>query len=216
MPGHEKFLKTSMRTVSGHFPDYVIVVIDSNKGPQAMTVEHLGICAGLKIPFFFVLTKIDCTQEAKALKTKAKCEKAMKNPLFKKPTVTINSIEDVKKLDMNDIQGGFLVPIFQLSAKSGLGVDALRTFLSLVPPSISRTQLMKSSQMNPKISTKIVIDDKFLSKTAGIILGGTVINGKVKAGDFMMVGPDKGGNFNEVRIVCIHCERVEIDEATEG
>jgi len=63
MAGHQKYLKTTMHGISSTFPDYALIVIDSNKGPQSMTIEHLGICHGLKLPFFFVLTKTDMAQE---------------------------------------------------------------------------------------------------------------------------------------------------------
>ena len=63
--------------------------------------------------------------------------------------------------------------------------------------------------MNPKIKNKVVIDDKFFSKTVGIILSGTVLKGEINVGDFMMLGPDKGGHFHEVKIVGMHKERVD-------
>ena len=43
----------------GLIPDYVLIVIGANFGLNKMTKEHLGIALALKIPFFFVITKVD-------------------------------------------------------------------------------------------------------------------------------------------------------------
>ena len=56
----------------------------------------------------------------------------------------------------------------------------------------------------------MIIDSKYFSKTQGIILGGTVLKGTVKVGDTMMLGPDKGGLFNEVKVFGIHEDRVDL------
>lgn len=45
----------------GYMPDYSMVVVGANKGlnERDMTIEHLIIARILKLPIFFVVTKID-------------------------------------------------------------------------------------------------------------------------------------------------------------
>ena len=140
MPGHEKFLKTSMKTVTGQFPDYIGIVIDSNRGPAKMTLEHLGLCEGLSLPFFFILTKTDIAQDKQRELTKKKVQRAMSNERFNKQVIFIENREQVDSINYKNIESGFTVPVFVVSAKRGDGIDSLRYFLSKITPSIARIQ----------------------------------------------------------------------------
>lgn len=140
-----------------------------------MTLEHLGLTEGLSLPFFFILTKIDVALEKKKEQTKKRVEKAMSNDRFKKQVVFVSERKDVDAINMKNIESGFTVPVFICSAKTGEGIDSLRYFLSKIPPSIARSNVAQGSVVNPAITTKMVVDDKFFSKTVGIILSGTIM-----------------------------------------
>lgn len=62
--GHPKYMKTTIRGLTGKSPDYAILVIsaESDTIPQ-MTKEHLGLATMLKIPIMIVLNKIDLIQD---------------------------------------------------------------------------------------------------------------------------------------------------------
>jgi len=49
-----------------------------------------------------------------------------------------------------------------------------------------------------------------------MIMGGTVLRGKIKLDQQMMFGPDRNGNFRQVIIKSIHENRVSISEGSEG
>jgi len=134
----------------------------------------------------------------------------MKKPQFGKCVSVINDKEDVNKLGMADVASGFCCPIFPVSAKDGRGIDLLRKFLFRIPASIARTQMTEKVIQHSSIKQKLVIDSKYFSKTHGIVIGGTVLDGTIKVGDVMMLGPDKGGLFSEVKVFGIHEERVEL------
>ena len=57
--GHEKYLKTTMFGLTGHFPDYGVLVIAANRGILRMTREHMGLMLHLKIPFIIIMTRED-------------------------------------------------------------------------------------------------------------------------------------------------------------
>lgn len=63
MCGHERYLKTTIFGLVGCMPDYAMVIIGANMGITRMTREHIGLSIALKIPIFFVLTKIDIAPE---------------------------------------------------------------------------------------------------------------------------------------------------------
>jgi len=60
LAGHAKYLKTTLFGMTGHHPDYAMLVVGSNMGFIGMTKEHLGITLALKIPAILVVLKVCC------------------------------------------------------------------------------------------------------------------------------------------------------------
>lgn len=61
LAGHESYLKNTIYGMTGHFPDYAILVVGCNKGILPMTKEHMGILVKLNIPFVIACSKEDLT-----------------------------------------------------------------------------------------------------------------------------------------------------------
>ena len=59
LAGHEKYLRTTLFGMTGHQPDYAMLIVGSNMGIVGMTKEHLGISLALRVPVFIVVTKTD-------------------------------------------------------------------------------------------------------------------------------------------------------------
>uniref|UniRef100_A0A3Q2PG08 GTP-binding protein 1 n=1 Tax=Fundulus heteroclitus TaxID=8078 RepID=A0A3Q2PG08_FUNHE len=59
LAGHEKYLKTTVFGMTGHMPDFCMLMVGSNAGIVGMTKEHLGLALALNVPVFVVVTKID-------------------------------------------------------------------------------------------------------------------------------------------------------------
>ena len=43
LAGHEKYLKTTVFGLTGHLPDFCLIVVGSNAGVIGMAKEHLGL-----------------------------------------------------------------------------------------------------------------------------------------------------------------------------
>lgn len=61
--GHEKYFRTTAYGLTGHLPDYACLLIGANMGVVGMCKEHLGVALALKVPVFFVVTKVDICPE---------------------------------------------------------------------------------------------------------------------------------------------------------
>ena len=49
--------------MTGHAPDFGMLMVGANAGVVGMTKEHLGLALALSVPVFVVVTKIDmCPQ----------------------------------------------------------------------------------------------------------------------------------------------------------
>ena len=44
---------------AGHLPDYACLIVGANMGLVGMCKEHMGVALALKVPVFFVVTKVD-------------------------------------------------------------------------------------------------------------------------------------------------------------
>jgi len=62
-PGHEKYFRTTAYGLTGHLPDYACLIVGANMGVVGMCKEHLGVALALKVPVFFVVTKVDIAPE---------------------------------------------------------------------------------------------------------------------------------------------------------
>lgn len=59
LAGHEKYLKTTIFGMTGHMPDYTMLMIGANMGIIGTTKEHLSLALSLQVPVYLVVTKID-------------------------------------------------------------------------------------------------------------------------------------------------------------
>ncbi len=58
LAGHERYFKTTAYGLTGYLPDYCCLIVGANAGLVGMCKEHLGVALALKVPVFFVVTKV--------------------------------------------------------------------------------------------------------------------------------------------------------------
>ena len=56
LAGHEKYLKTTIFGMTGHMPDYTMLMIGANAGVIGTTREHLSLALSLSVPVFIVVS----------------------------------------------------------------------------------------------------------------------------------------------------------------
>ena len=220
MCGHEKYLKTTMHGLTSLFPDYCLLVIGANMGISKMTKEHLGISLALNLPVIIVFTKIDLAPENVYNDNIKKILKIMKVNCNKSPLL-VKTVEDIDNVK-NNIKSGKICPIFSVSNLEATGIDMLRYFLSILPKSMAQEKCSKllgedaiETTNETEVTTKFIVDSRFYCRGVGLILGGTILRGKITLDQQMMFGPDRNGNFRPILIKGIHENRVPIQEAGE-
>lgn len=95
LAGHEKYLKTTVFGLTGHAPDFVMLMVGSNMGVVGMTKEHLGISLALRVPVFVVITKIDMCPDNIMKETLSQIKKVLKSPGSRKIPIVIRNEDDV-------------------------------------------------------------------------------------------------------------------------
>ncbi|KAI6216034.1 Protein synthesis factor and Translation elongation factor EFTu EF1A domain containing protein [Aphelenchoides besseyi] len=206
LAGHEKYLKTTIFGLTGHQPDYTMLMIGANMGISGMTKEHLSLCLALNVPVFVVITKIDYCPENVLEETLKQLNKLLRSPGSRKLPVVVNNMEDIFMAAQHFYQGR-MCPIFRVSNVTGENLDKVRTFLNILP--IRRTITDQSKVL-------FVIDEVFWVDGVGTVVSGNCVNGTVRVNDTLWLGPDSTGNFVQVPIKSIHRKRMPVDTVRHG
>jgi len=208
LAGHEKYFKTTLFGMTGHIPDYVMLLVGANMGVVGMTKEHLGCALALRVPIFIVVTKIDICPENVLKQTLDSIKKILKSPGIKKIPLLVKREDDVI-VSSKEISSARIVPIFCISNVTGKNVDLLKKFLNLLPS----THDWDSLASEP---VQFVIDNDWSITGVGTVAAGTVTHGCLTANASLLLGPNEFGEFIPVTIKSVHINRLPVREARAG
>lgn len=207
LAGHERYLRTTLKGILGHTPDYALIVVAANMGTVGTFREHLGICVVLGIPFAVVVTKIDL-DPYNVKNTLSEVERILKLPGVNKIPFRVDGEEDAV-LAARHIASGRVTPIFTVSNVTGVGLDLLKKFLDLAPPRLEWDRKVDQDLL-------VYIDDKFLVKGVGVVVSGMVLQGKIGVNQEVYVGPFQDSSYRLVKVKSIHVNRVSVESARAG
>jgi selenocysteine-specific elongation factor len=168
VPGHERFVRNMVAGATG--VDLFLLVIDAAEGARPQTHEHLAILRLLGIDRGVVaVTKADAVDEE---------------------TLEL-AVEEAREL----------VPeadVVAVSAKTGTGLDELRSALAAVADDVERS--------HPEGPARMYLDRVFTLRGIGTVVTGTLWSGTIGEGDELRVEP--AGIDVRVRSVQVHDETV--------
>ena len=206
LAGHEKYLKTTVFGMTGHAPDFAMLMVGSNAGIIGMTKEHLGLALALNVPVFVVVTKIDMCPPNVLQETLKLLQRILKSPGCRKIPVLVQNQDDVVCSAMN-FTSERMCPIFQVSNVTGENLNLLQMFMNLL------STRLKSF---PAAPAEFQIDDTFSVPGVGTVVSGTLLQGSIKINDTLMLGPDALGNFQPIAVKSIHRKRMPVKEVKGG
>ena len=173
VPGHERFVRNMVAGATG--VDLFLLVIDAAEGARPQTHEHLAIIRLLGIERGVVaVTKADAVDEE---------------------TLEL-ALEEAREL----VPGA---PAVAVSAKTGLGLDELRSALAAAADSLGGA--------HPVGATRLFVDRVFTLRGIGTVVTGTLWSGRVAEGDALRAEPT--GLDVRVRSVQVHDRPVAAAEA---
>ncbi|KAG1676001.1 GTP-binding protein 1 [Nymphon striatum] len=206
LAGHERYLKTTVFGMTGHVPDFSMLMIGSNAGVVGMTKEHLGLALALNVPVFVVITKIDMCPPNVLQDNLKLLVRILKSPGCRKIPVMVQSADDVV-ISATNFVSERLCPIFQVSNVSGENLDLLKMFLNLLTP---------STPSNDQEPAEFQIDDTYSVPGVGTVVSGTTLKGVIRLNDTLLLGPDPLGHFQAIAIKSIHRKRMPVKEVRGG
>jgi len=206
LAGHEKYIKTTVSGITGHMPDYCMLLIGANMGVTKMTREHLKLALSFKIPVIIVITKIDIAPTHILKKTVNDIKSLLK--AGNRKTFTIQSENDVINCVKN-LHSDVIYPIFQISNVTGENLNFLKIFLNILTPRIQWNLMIDKP-------TEVTVDEIYTITGVGTVIGGIVLSGIVKTGQDMLLGPTEQGEFMKVKIKSIQTNRVPVKQVQPG
>ena len=163
-PGHAAFEK--MRGRGAKVADIAILVVALDDGLMPQTVEAIEHIQGAKVPMIVAINKIDL-------------------PGIDKPVQLQKIKKQLSDNGVNIEEYGGDVPLVELSAKTGEGVDKLLEIITLV----AEISELKGDVSAP--TTGVVIESN-LDKFKGPIATLLVRNGTLRKGDLVLLNGVKG------------------------
>lgn len=206
LAGHERYLKTTVFGMTGHAPDFAMLMIGANAGVIGMCKEHLGLALALNVPVFVVITKIDMCPPNVLKETLNLLMKILKSPGCRKIPVLVQNNDDVIVTATN-FTSERMCPVFQVSNVSGENLPLLKSFLNLLSTQV---------KCNPNEPAEFQIDDTFSVPGVGTVVSGTLLQGQISINDTLLLGPDALGQFAPVPIKSIHRKRMPVREVRGG
>jgi translation initiation factor IF-2 len=155
-PGHEAF--SAIRSRGARTADIAVLVVAADEGVKAQTKEAIRIIKEAKIPFIVAINKID-KEEA--------------NPTRIKQELAENEV-------MVEGYGG-IVPVVEMSAKKGEGLDELLEMILL----IAELEELKAPFNVP---ARGVIIESHKDSRRGLVATGIVMEGELRVGDWISAG----------------------------
>ncbi|XP_063983782.1 GTP-binding protein 1 [Diachasmimorpha longicaudata] len=206
LAGHERYLKTTVFGMTGHAPDFGMLMVGANAGIVGMTKEHLGLALALSVPVFVVVTKIDMCPPNVLQENLRLLIRILKSPGCRKVPVIVKTPDDVVVSATNFVSER-LCPIFQVSNVNGENLNLLKMFLNLL------TARMISHDDEP---AEFQIDDTYSVPGVGTVVSGTTLKGIIKLNDILLLGPDPLGHFTQIAVKSIHRKRMPVNEVRGG
>lgn len=206
LAGHERYLKTTVFGMTGHAPDFGMLMIGANAGIVGMTKEHLGLALALSVPVFVVVTKIDMCPPNVLQDNLKLLIRILKSSGCRKVPVMVKTKDDVIVSATNFVSQR-LCPIFQVSNVTGENLELLTMFLNLL-----KTR-MPSQDDKP---AEFQIDDTYSVPGVGTVVSGTTLAGVIRLNDTLLLGPDPLGRFTPIAVKSIHRKRMPVPEVRGG
>ncbi|KAK3755913.1 hypothetical protein QZH41_019435, partial [Actinostola sp. cb2023] len=206
LAGHEKYLKTTIFGMTGHVPDFAMLMVGSNAGIIGMTKEHLGLALALNVPVFVVVTKIDMCPPNVLQETMKLLTRILKSPGCRKIPVVVQNTDDVV-VSATNFMSEKVCPIFQVSNVTGENLDLLKMFMNL---------LSVRCDSHDEEPSEFQIDDTYSVPGVGTVISGTCMQGIIRLNDTLLLGPDPLGQFQPISIRSIHRKRMPVKEVRGG
>lgn len=206
LPGHREYIRTALRGVVSIHSDLAMVIVDASGTLEDShtTKCHLEALDAYNIPFFIVMTKVDVSTDESCLNVSKNLARMIRQINSSYKLLAIRKMED-----LNNIKHPF-IPVFQLSNRTGKGLEVLIHFFRTMLP-----RSRKSTFINLENSSIMPVINIYPTTLSGLVISGIIHCGNFQKNQQVYIGPDGLGNFEKCKIKQIQCNYQVIDRAMQ-
>jgi GTP-binding protein LepA len=176
-PGHVDFTYEVSRSLNAC--EGAILVVDASQGIQAQTLSNLFLELDAGLEIIPVLNKIDLP----------------------------GAEPERRKQEVHDLIGANPDDILLVSAKEGLGIDALlEAIVARVPPPVG----------NPDAPLRALIFDSYYDRYRGAIPSVRIVDGSMRAGTHIVFAAGSGQDYEVAEVGYLQLRQVPTDELGPG
>lgn len=172
--GNEKYAKTMIRGICSYYPDYVMIVIDAERGPNETGINHFKLASAFSVPIIIVVTKIDQVSNEKLISVRQDIKNFINPDSF---LITVDS-DNAVSLCSRRINDENIIPVFNVSCVSSQcsGLEYLLSFLHQLPLNEANKKWNQSKEQGSEFH----ITETFQTAESNIpILSGIVVKGQL-------------------------------------
>lgn len=211
LAGHQRYLGTTLFGLGSHSPDLVLLVVSAISTLTSVTTDHISLALGMEKSMAIVINKTDLATKEDQESCYEEIVRALRllhpeiNP-FK-----VAGLDDAISIGSR-FRDSKCLPIFFASCVTGSGLSSLYGFFNGV------TSKLELGDLNEAVSqsSELQVDETFEVPGIGTVVSGLMIEGIIREGDEMLLGPDDKGNFSNVSIVSLQRHKIPCNFARAG
>ena len=186
--GHEKYLKTTVRGVSGYFPDYACLIISPHRGVTDIAKQHFKMLVSQNIPIFIIITRVDNSLEASCRETTQQITALCRNTTKQKADF-INSYDDyvdhsngkvddevfaekkiqdtdsiIEHLQLNKNGKQGIIPVITVSNVNGYYIDVCKNAMNKMEPRDIWNQNSKNNRIIKSFQAHLKLNDDEINR----------------------------------------------------
>lgn len=211
LAGHQRYLGTTLFGLGSHSPDLVLIVVSAISSITSVTTDHISLALGMEKCLAIVINKTDLaiSEDQENCYSDLKDAIQVLHPDISLLKVTSLSDAIISGSKLGDSQ---TLPIFFTSCVNGTGLNTLYAFFNEVSPVLNFGDLSQAVSQ----SSELQVDETFEVPGIGTVVSGLMIEGIIREGDEMLLGPDDQGNFSSVSIVSLQRHKIPCNYARAG
>lgn len=210
LAGHQRYVSTTLLGLGSHSPDVVLLVVSAKSTITNVTTDHISLALGIEKSLAIVINKIDLANKEEQENCYNDIVRAihMLHPDIK--PIKMSGIDDAISagLRLNESKA---IPIFFTSCVTGAGLCSLYEFFNAILPTFDQDLSYAVSQ-----SSELQVDETFEVPGIGTVVSGLMIEGIIREGDELLLGPDDQGKFSNVSVVSLQRHKIPCTYARAG
>ena len=148
--GSEKALKSSIKSLSTNYLDYLAIVVSASSGITNDTVIFLKLALAMDLPVIIIVTKTDLLDEEDKITFLNNLNFIIKAQKSKKVPLVTKTQEDI--VMFSRIMNENIIPIFMISNKTGKGLNMFINFLNVLPSNFTQESEEKHNKIQVSLT----------------------------------------------------------------